>query len=439
MRARIAAALRRALAVAAVAAVAFAASDGLVPASALPAPSRAASAAAADDSPVSGYTGPNAIAVPYTGEKVVKPAEGWTIEDCGAVRAAGAPLVTACDPAQGFTVVSPGYDPDYGELVVPVALSNGRSRASIDYVLRLEPPAAPELPVATYPFPAPAGGVLLIPISDLGVQCTACAEGGGLEVTSFAPAGAATVLPTETHLVVRPRAGFEGPLEVTVRFGDMYGGWSQPTVLTVPVSRQGADAPVAQHVLRPLPADGGRFDLAELVAAPGGEGAADMHFLCGGAIHGAVVCDAAGTATYTPFEEAAVDQFSFHVARGGDLVTGSVTLVAPGAGETPVALPDTGVAVTEPRTSASPAPTPQPDPEEAEEAEEADAPGGDGAPGDDASGSDGGADDEQSAPQELVLLRVATPIAPPPPPAESGGRTGLFTPLVELLDRVGAR
>ncbi|WP_345751890.1 hypothetical protein [Microbacterium rhizophilus] len=376
-----------------------------------------------------GYAGPNAIAVPYTGEKVVKPAEGWSLRDCPAVLAAGAPLVAACDPAEGFTVVSPGYDPEFEDVVVPVAMSNGRSSTTIDYVLGLEPPAAPELPTATYPFPAPAGGVLLIPISDLGVQCTACADGGGLEVTSFAPEGVATVLPTETHLVVRPKPSFEGPLEITIRFGDGYDGWSQPTALTVPVSRQGGDAPLAQHVQRPLPAKGGEIDLRELIHVPAGAAEAESHVLCGGAIHGTVVCDAAGVATYRPFERAAVDQFSFHVARGGDLVTGSVTLVADGAD---VHLPAPGLAPAEPRTTPRPAPSPDPDARESEEPADASASAG-------PDGSGEGEPEEEEQPQEYVLLRVATAIAPPAPPEDRGAQTGVFAPLVELLDRVGAR
>lgn len=378
-----------------------------------------------------GYTGPNAVAVPYTGEKIVKPADGWRLTDCPAVVAGGAPLVIACDPGEGFTVVSPGYDPEFGSIIVPVALSNGRSSTTIDYVLSLEPPEVPEILVKAYAFPAPSGGTLLIPISDLGVECTACAKGGGLEVTSFAPVGAATILPTETHLVIRPKASFEGPLEVTVRFGDMYGGWSQPTMITVPVSKQGDDAPLAQHVQRPLPADGGQIELAELIHVPAGAADAEQHILCGGAIHGTVVCDASGAATYRPFEKALVDQFSFHVARGGDVVTGSVTLVADGAD---VGLPEP-LAPAEPRTEPSRAPTPQPEPEQTEQPQdgsaEADA-------GSDGSGSEEESDEEQE-PQEYVLLRVPTPLVPPAPPEDSGARAGIFTPLVDLLDRVGAR
>lgn len=415
MRARIAAALGRAALLVAVSALALGGAGTAV--------------GAANGT---GYAGPNAVAVPYTGEKVVKPADGWRLTDCPAVVAAGAPLVTGCDAGEGFTVVSPGYDPEFGSIIVPVALTNGRSTTTIDYVLSLEPPAAPEILVKTYPFPAPSGGTLLIPISDLGVECTACAEGGGLEVTSFAPVGAATILPTETHLVIRPKASFEGPLEVTVRFGDMYGGWSQPTMITVPVSVQGEDAPLAQHVQRPLPAEGGQIELAELIHVPeGAAGDAEQHILCGGAIHGTVVCDGSGIASYRPFEKALVDQFSFHVARGGDVVTGSVTLVAEAAD---VGLPER-IAPAEPRTVPSPAPTPEPEPEQTEEPE-----AGSGEPdaGSDGAGSEDESEEEQE-PQEYVLLRVPTPLVPPAPPEDSGAQAGIFTPLVDLLDRVGAR
>ena len=316
---------------------------------------------------------------------------------------------------------SPGYDPAYGQVVVPVTMSNGRTTTTIEYVLFLEPPAVPELPEVTYGYPAPAGGALLIPISDLGVTCTACSAGSGLEVTSFAPKGAATVLPTETHLVVRPHADFEGPLEITIRYGDMWGGWSQPTVLTVPVSRLDEDAPVAQHVQRRLPGKATQIDLNELVHFPAGaEGA---RILCGSAIHGTVVCDAAGHASYTPTEKAQVDQFAFHVAQNGDLVTGSVTFVAEGAD---VGLPDKGFAVTEPRTSPTPAPTPPaPDPEEEEKKKKA------------ASRRGKKQDDEKE--QQLVLLRVASPVVPKAPPVEAEGLSGIFTPLIETMNRADAR
>jgi len=370
------------------------------------------------------YTGPNAIAVPYTEEKVVKPADGWTFQDCGAIAKAGGALVVACDPSTGFTVKSPGYDPDFGEVIVPVKMTNGRTSTTIDYVLSLEPPAVPELAEMTYPHPAPAGGTLLIPISDLGITCTACSAGSGLEVTSFAPVGAATVLPTETHLVVRPRAGFEGPLEITIRAGDMYGGWSSPTVITVPVSRLDEDAPVPQHVQRPLAAEASAFDLPGLVHFPAGPD--DAQILCGSAIHGTVVCDAAGTATYTPFEKAQVDQFSFHVAQNGDYATGSVTLVAEDA---EVGLPAKGLAVSEPRTSPTPAPTPAPDPEP-EETDDPDA---------DPADEDAKKKDEEKQEQQMVLLRVASPLVPASPPDETGGMVGVFTPLVETMNRAGAR
>ncbi|MBO3662739.1 hypothetical protein [Microbacterium stercoris] len=363
------------------------------------------------------YTGPNAIAVPYAEEKVVKPADGYAFDDCAAIRSAGGELVTACDPHEGFTVKSPGYDPEYGEVIVPVKTSNGRTATTIDYVLFLEPPEVPELPETRYPYPAPAGGTLMIPISDLGVTCTACTAGSGLEVTSFAPQGAATVLPTETHLVVRPHDDFEGPLEITLRYGDMWDGWSPPTVLTVSVSKLDADAPIAQHVMRPMPEKTGEFDLNELVHLPAGAEGAQI--LCGAALHGTVVCDGEGHATYTPTAPAAVDEFAFRVSQHGDLVTGSVVLVADGA-ET--GLPVEGQAVSEPRTDPTPAPQPpEPDPEETQNA----------------SGRRGKKADTKE--QQMVLLRVPSPVVPKTPPADGGGLAGIFTPLIETMNRAGAR
>lgn len=271
-------------------------------------------------------SGPTDIAVPYLGTTTIEPAEGWQIVDCAPPEAAS-PLVVACD-AEHIELASETYDPDAGATVIPVPLSNGRTAMTFDYVVTTEPPEAPTVAATRRAGPAAAGSVVMVPISDLGVECPVCADGGALDVVGVRPAAAGTAVATSTHAVFRASAGFSGEAEVVVRFVDDYGTASPEASYVVPVYRPGDVALVALSVFAPLDASGrASIDLASLVFPTVDS---EVHVLgCGSAVHGSVVCGSDGTAEYTPVTETAVDQFSYRVASAdGEQATGSVTLVA---------------------------------------------------------------------------------------------------------------
>ncbi|KRE21013.1 hypothetical protein [Agromyces sp. Soil535] len=326
--------------------------------------------------------GPTDIAVPYLGTATIEPAEGWQIVDCDG-SAAASPLVVACH-GDRIELAATTYDPDAGATVIPVALTNGRTAMTFDYAVTTEPPEAPTVAVTRTAAPAAAGSVVMVPISDVGIECLVCANGGALEVVGVRPVDAGTAVATSTHVVFRASAGFSGEAEVVVRFLDDYGTASLEASHFVPVYRPNDSALVALSVFAPLEASGATtLDLASLVFPTADS---EVRFLgCGAAVHGGVVCAADGTAEYTPLAETAVDQFSFQVASSdGEQATGSVTLVAQGAG-----LPTAG-----------PAPA-------------------------------SGADDGEP---------VASAIVPAQPVERDGDeREGAFAVLIGTMDRVGAR
>ncbi|WP_324013205.1 hypothetical protein [Microbacterium sp. JZ37] len=379
----------------------------------------AAASAASLVAPAAAYSGPNAIAIPYLDEKAVNTPEGWTVTDCAPVLAAS-DLVVAC-AADGFLLRAEEYDPDYGSDIVPVPMTNGRTTTIMEYVVSLEAPEAPSVPSAAYPHPVAAGGTLLLPVSDLGATCLVCGGGGRLEVFSVSPSDVAEVTATETHLVIRPKASFDGPLEVTVRMADQYGTWSEPATISVPVYRA-ERPPVAQSVHAPLtPGEVSEFDLAGLVATE--PGARLSLVSCGDAVHGTVVCGADGIARYLPRDGARADQFSFHVAQGGAQATGSVTLALPDGD-----LPTEGLVSAQPVEPAERVPRAELEAaQQAQRDKEVEAA--------EARGEEPPAEDEDV---ELVGLRVPLRLAPATP-VESERSAGVFRPLGALLDRVGAR
>jgi hypothetical protein len=311
----------------------------------------ASSARAAEVGAESSPSGPTDIAVPYLGTATIEPAEGWQIAECAAPQAAS-PLVVACDPAR-IELASDTYDPEAGSTVIPVALTNGRTALTFDYVVTTEPPEAPTIAATRKAAPVAAGSVVMVPISDLDVECAVCTGGGALDVVGVRPAGAGTAIATSTHAVFRAASGFTGEAEVVVRFVDDYGTASPEASYVVPVYRAGGGALIALSVFAPLDASGTTtLDLASLVF-PTSDG--EVHFLgCGAPVHGTIVCGPDGTAEYTQVADAAVDQFSFRVASAdGEQATGSVTLVAAG-GELPTdgPVPASGAGDDEPVASA---------------------------------------------------------------------------------------
>jgi hypothetical protein len=283
-------------------------------------------AAAEPSEPSSSPSGPTSIEVPYLSTATIEPAAGWQITDCAGPAATSA-LVVACDPSR-IELAAPTFDPEAEAVVIPVSLSNGRTSMVFDYVVTTEPPQAPKLAPARSGAPVAAGSVVLVPISDLGIECVVCVDGGSLEAVGVSPAGAGTVVATPTHVVFRPAVDFAGEAELVVRYLDDFGTPSNDAKYLVPVYRPGASALVALSVYAPLaPTGPTTVDLSSLVFSTGGS---DVRFIgCGTAVHGTVVCAPDGSAEYTPASGAAVDQFSFHVAAAdGEQATGSVTLVA---------------------------------------------------------------------------------------------------------------
>ncbi|MFB9308823.1 hypothetical protein ACFFRL_06405 [Agromyces hippuratus] len=334
---------------------------------------------AADAAASGSASGPTSIAVPYLGSAAIEPGEGWQITDCAGPRAAS-PLVASCEPAK-ITLSAPSFDPEAPVTIVPVPLSNGRTSILVDYSVSLAPPEAPTVAGGAYGHPVAAGSTMLLPLSDLGIACAVCAEGGALDVVEVRPEGAGAAASNGTHLVFRPSAGFTGDAELVVRYADDYGTWSVDASIVVPVYAPSATL-IASSVTTPLGDGPQTVDLMPLVFRFG-SGDADITLVgCGSAIHGSVVCAPDGTAVYAP-SGASVDQFSYHVVSAdGEHATGSVTFV-----------PDAAEQALVPAS---------------------------------AIGSDDG------VPSKIV----------PRVPVEgdaAGVRSGIFAPLIETLDRAGVR
>lgn len=329
------------------------------------------------------YSGPNSVAVPYLGEVQAKPAEGWSFSDCAAVAAATS-LVAACEP-QGITFAASEYDPDAGTTIIPVTLGNGGLTITVDYFVRLAAPPLPTLAEGPYGYPFAAGSHVLIPFSDLGIECTVCREAMSVVVDSVSPRSAGTATATATHVVFSASPEFVGAAEVSLVVLDDFGQQSAAASLELAFYQAGDSHLAAAHVYRALePTGSTALDLSTLAVASGDE---PLRLIgCGPAVHGTVMCSPDGTAEYHPTSSAKVDQFSFHVvSESGEQATGSVTLVRPSADDT--------------AASAGPVPS-----------------AGAGAEG----------------PASLLVPRT------PPPEGAAAETPGLFDHFTRLLDRVGA-
>ena len=346
--------------------------------------------------PPANPTGPNTVTIPYLGELPIKPAETWAFADCGAILAA-TPLAVDCAPDQ-VTFRATSYDPAFGVLRVPIALSQGARTLTIDYLISLEPPEKPEFTELDYDYPFPSGSRVLIPISDLQVVCGLCAQTGGVRIqaVSIKPKRAGTATVTPTHVVLAASSGYTGSAEVRLRVFDDIGQRSSTTSVTVHLYAAGSDPLSAWHVYLPFAADPAaatEVDLAALFGRESGnaeEGDAVV-LGCGAPAVGTVLCQPSGAASYHPRagEPPASDQFSFHVSStDGEQITGSVTLLR-------------------------------------------DAAQADAAPADDPAAL---------TPAPAVGEASAVTIVPArQPPAETGeSGAGLITPFARLLDRVGA-
>lgn len=329
--------------------------------------------------PVAPPPSPADVEIPYLGEGSIEPAPPWRIADC-AVVAAASPLVTGCD-ASRITLAAPEYDPDAGVITIQVPLTNDAVSTTVGYRVRLAGPEAPTARPDDTAWPVAAGSLLRVPISELGLECAVCGAGGRLEVLGVEPASAGSAWATPTHVVFRSSSRYAGAAEVGFRFADDFGTWSAGAALHAAVYRP--DAPLVTLDLGVPSATDGTASVAlhDLVASIGGD---DVVLVgCGAPIHGRVSCDGE-TARYVG-PSGGVDQFAVWFAAGGEQASASVTVVpeasadAPGGGPWPVPA----------------APSKQ---------------------------TDG------------IVSRLV-----PPVPIEHHDTPGLFSSLVETLDRVGAR
>ncbi|MDR5698428.1 hypothetical protein [Agromyces aerolatus] len=341
--------------------------------------------------PIPQPASPADVEIPYLGETSIEPAPPWRIADCAAV-AAASPLVRGCDPTR-ITLAAGAYDPEAGTVVLEVALTNDAVSTTVGYRVRLAGPEVPTARPAATTWPVAAGSLLRLPVSELGVECAVCADGGRLEAIAVKPAEAGSVWATPTHLVFRAAAGYTGPAEVGVRFADDFGTWSAGATVHAAVYRPAAEPLVTFDLIAPVGADGtASVDLSTLAVSVAGD---DVVLVgCGPAMHGRVACDG-DEAVYTAVP-GRVDQFSVQFAAGGEQATASVTLVPEDLAET-----------------------------EGEPAE------GSARPGRPASGPVPIAPPDQTD-------GVATWIVPPAP-VDHHEASGILRPLIATLDRVGAR
>ena len=354
------------------------------------------------------------VAVPFRAEAEVAMADGWAVADCGNV-AAPTDFAVACEPAR-LTITAPIYDPDRGTSLMPVLLANGPVTMAVTYRLTMAPPTPPSADELTYDYPAQVGDAVLLPLSDLGVRCDGCASTGpALEITGVSPSDAAVARVTPTHLVVQGAPQFVGDVTVSYRLRDGYGQSSETTSATIVFTRPapgGDDGLVALAVAAPFATEGPTtVDLSALFFAEG-----DVALLgCGPAVTGSVEC-AGGTATYQPLppvagrEPSDVDQFSFHVTTpDGRQATGSVTLVRGGAAERLPAGPIATRVLDDTARASGPAATAAA-----------------------ASGDGDATSDARGFVQTLVPTLPADDEDAPDAPV-----TGLFSPLISVLDRLG--
>lgn len=268
--------------------------------------------------------GPSVVEVPYLGTLDVQPAEGWQFGDCAPLVAA-TPLVTACSPA-AFTVAAPAFDPAAPPVRVSVPLVNGETRLTVDYIIRLAPPAEPDAPDTEVPLPVPAGSRVLVPLSDLGMECGLCTPGtASVEVGAVDPAGAGRAWTTGSHVVFAAATGASGAATVGLRLVDDLGRRTKIALMTVHVSPAETTPLHGLHLNRAIPGEPVALTAGDLAFAMP-ETPDLMVVDCGSAIAGSVSCTPDGEITYVPVAGAGTDQFSVQLtAPDGRQVLTSVT------------------------------------------------------------------------------------------------------------------
>jgi hypothetical protein len=280
------------------------------------------SATAATEGPDPAPAGPADIAIPYADQASIEPQAPWRVASCADVRAAS-DLVASCD-RESIVLSADEYDPDAGVTILPVRLTGSGRTMTVAYRITQEAPPAPTARAVTGRAIA-AGALLRVPLSELDISCTVCADGGSTRVVEVDPAEAGSAWTTPTHVVFRASRDYRGDADIHVGIADDYGTEARTGIGAVVYPS--TDELIAMDVAVPVDGKGrAEVDLTSLARAA--SGAEVVVVGCGGAVHGTVTC-VDGTATYSG--TGARDQFAFRVASGGDQAWGSVTLVEPDA------------------------------------------------------------------------------------------------------------
>ncbi|WP_167050780.1 hypothetical protein [Salinibacterium sp. ZJ77] len=295
----------------------------------------AVAAAEDDEAPPS-----STIAIPYQGEVELPAADGWTLLCDPPVELPEGVLVECTSEAITFS--APEYDADWGVHEISVRQTASGRTLDAGYRVQLAPPAPPVIVPTVWRSPADAGSTLLVPLSDLGVTCIACAA-ATVEVLGVEPASRAHVGTNGTHLVIRPNRDAEGMLVITFGVVDQF-GQSTPVQLGVAVRPALTSPAGGLHVAMESPTDSplelSALDLVWSADAVELDGARVI--ACGPALSGSVACDGTAVRYLPPAPDpqasadapAVVDQFSVRVVtRPGRELDASVTvrLVAPEA------------------------------------------------------------------------------------------------------------
>lgn len=287
-------------------------------------------AAAADDggdeAPDEAAQNSALIEIPYGDPGELRVAEGVRI-DCDALRPVDG-VEVACEP-DGLVLEVAGYDPEWGERVLPVTLEAGSARTVVNYRVALAPPAAPEVTRTRIDHPYIAGSQALVPLSVLGIVCTLC-DAASVHVDEVTPDSAFAGVGA-THLAVRSTA--PGDVVVALRIEDDAGQQVDAEVTVSFVA--GEDA--VPHALHVSIAPAAEVDLTALAWGD------DLTFSCSAAdaaVARPPTCTGDGRASFTGTPVPG-EQFVFRVVDSdGRQALGSVTFVesAEGApGTVPVA------------------------------------------------------------------------------------------------------
>ncbi len=299
-----------------------------------------AALAVATDDPLQDASGPSVVEVPRTGSLEVKPADGWEFADCGALTGA-TPLVTACT-STSFTVDAQGAM-DQAVARVAVPLRRGPTSISVDYVIRLAQPAAPDATDTDLALPIPVGSRTLIGLSDLSLSCASCTPGTAqIQVLGVEPTTAGNALVTGSHMVFA--AAQTGTAQISLRLTDDLGQGTKTFLVTFHVVADDDADILGLHLSEPMPTAATSYALSDVAVSLDGSHLTLVS--CGTPIFGMLDCTPGGGIVYTPTAATTTDQFSVQVTdANGRQARATVTYgipdspsLAPGVGASDAAL-----------------------------------------------------------------------------------------------------